>query len=646
MRSKKWFLGLVLFPLWCNAQSVWNGNIEKWNKGIGIKSDPFIIEKAEHLAYLADGVSDYDGKFFIVTTDIDLSRHNWTPIALFKGNIDFGNHKIILSCNGIRAGLFDTIENASITNLSLEGSIVGIDAAVSVASYAQNSIVKDIQNNASVKTTGTSLNESIYIGGIIAKCINTDINNCHNHGGITCKAVPTNDSGNGEFFTGGIVGKFQSGVLSKSFNTGLVNANYSGYYRKTGQVGGLVGWNNGTIIYCYNIGNIQGFVSTGYYTPKDGSYIYAAGIAGFSSKSYVITSCYNVANIRGYGYTGYFACICAIGACGENCYSTWDLSPENNIHSACYNMNFESNNGIKVTHDELKTSNMVNKLNNGDNVFIKDQYPYINEGYPIINTSKGINVKTENATNILPNCAKIEGAYFCVGYEIEAIGFVLKKLTDTRYDTIYTKSTTYTLNNLLPTSKYCYKFIVKAKGLGIIEGEEVRFSTTEIKSEIFTLENKNENEHFIFNGAIVLGDNEVVKNIGFEVRKESESDYSRIDGEMIDENYFYSNPIALQPGNKYIYRSYAELNVGTIYGEELTFMTSEGTPIMNLYENTHIKIQKQEGGIHVSNNTGHSIILQIYSTNGAIDKKVIPVGDVFLPPKTGIYIINSKKYIM
>ena len=51
MRSKKWFLGLVLFPLWCNAQSVWNGNIEKWNKGIGIKSDPFIIEKAEHLAY-------------------------------------------------------------------------------------------------------------------------------------------------------------------------------------------------------------------------------------------------------------------------------------------------------------------------------------------------------------------------------------------------------------------------------------------------------------------------------------------------------------------------------------------------------------------------------------------------------------------
>ncbi len=51
--------------------------------GDGSKTDPYRISNAEELAKLADDVSnkgvEYEGKYFALTNDIDLSEHDGMP---------------------------------------------------------------------------------------------------------------------------------------------------------------------------------------------------------------------------------------------------------------------------------------------------------------------------------------------------------------------------------------------------------------------------------------------------------------------------------------------------------------------------------------------------------------------------------------
>ena len=55
--------------------------------GSGTKADPYKIATAEQLALLAKEVNSgvvgktHEGEFFILTADIDLSGHVWTPIG-------------------------------------------------------------------------------------------------------------------------------------------------------------------------------------------------------------------------------------------------------------------------------------------------------------------------------------------------------------------------------------------------------------------------------------------------------------------------------------------------------------------------------------------------------------------------------------
>ena len=55
--------------------------------GTGSEADPYQIATAEQLAKLANDVSNgtiYEGKFFELIADIDLSEHRWVPIGIYK----------------------------------------------------------------------------------------------------------------------------------------------------------------------------------------------------------------------------------------------------------------------------------------------------------------------------------------------------------------------------------------------------------------------------------------------------------------------------------------------------------------------------------------------------------------------------------
>ena len=98
--------------------------------GTGTETDPYQIATAEQLAKLSkdvSGGSNYQGKFFQLTENIDLSSHRWTPIGIWKWKLDGsttnesfqgfldGNHKTISglvvdeSIDKNAAGLFGNI---------------------------------------------------------------------------------------------------------------------------------------------------------------------------------------------------------------------------------------------------------------------------------------------------------------------------------------------------------------------------------------------------------------------------------------------------------------------------------------------------------------------------------------------------------
>ena len=112
----------------------------------------------------------------------------------------------------------------------------------------------------------------------------------------------------GNFYVGGVCGYNDVGTITGCYNTGLVSSNRD-------SVGGVCGRNyDGTITGCYNTGSVSG------------DYNYAGGVCGYHEGT--ITGCYNTGSVSGYNAVG--------GVCGYNggtitgCYTNNEIVCGNN----------------------------------------------------------------------------------------------------------------------------------------------------------------------------------------------------------------------------------------------------------------------------------------------------------------------------
>ena len=88
-------------------EDAWDGSAaEAFADGDGTEKDPFVIEKASQLAFLAQEVNAgtaYEGQYFVLEKDIDLNGIEWTPIGTekspFKGNFNGKIKSIRTICN-------------------------------------------------------------------------------------------------------------------------------------------------------------------------------------------------------------------------------------------------------------------------------------------------------------------------------------------------------------------------------------------------------------------------------------------------------------------------------------------------------------------------------------------------------------------
>ena len=271
------------------------------SKGDGKVGNPYIITKAEELAWFRDQVNS--GNNFIcakISDDVEvidmstvchaedksqnLEELSWKPIGKndygyqYRGTFD-GNGKTItnlyINASQNNVGLFGYTSEGTIKNLTFEyanvtntgvftGILVGYATGDANTSKLQNIKISNTCQMKGGKETGGIAGELSYanayncvnyatvqgnysVGGLFGCCSNKEssITTCANYGNVTATSTDA----------GGLVGDFVSGTIQDCANYGDVKG--------TEHVAGMAGYvSNGKIQNVFNYGNISATNST------------------------------------------------------------------------------------------------------------------------------------------------------------------------------------------------------------------------------------------------------------------------------------------------------------------------------------------------------------------------------------------------
>ena len=295
MKRLKLLAALLLYPLLTFAQFSGSGS--------GTENDPYLILNPVHLNQIRNYLNT-EGVYFKMMANIDLTEYiedewpdqGWLPIGLsshpFKGILD-GNGKTI---RGLRinrptsdyVGLFAKIQQSSIKNLTIiSADIQGGNFVGTLTGDGTNSTIIGCQLSGEIKGTQ-------YVGGFVGEG-STSFSDCHS----TAKVSATGESVGGLIGRGWgnsitncsssntiIIGTTKVGGLLGSEYLGKIsisNSFFIGEVKGSSEIGGLVGYYNGTNMYnstyTYNsfvmgdvvasgnnVGGIIGYSSFGFLT--------------------------------------------------------------------------------------------------------------------------------------------------------------------------------------------------------------------------------------------------------------------------------------------------------------------------------------------------------------------------------------------
>ena len=398
---KEFIISIVILAMTVSltAQvSVWDGSYEEFDtsneKGL-TEDNPILIENAAQLAFMSQLPYSANNKmYYKLTTDIDLNYLPWTPIGMllnstFYGYFDGNNHSI----SKMDFALF-SLAQGYIKNLTIKDTDFIIDDAASYpfgsftfgAYYDEVLVIENCHSYANI-TVKDGFN--FAIGGIVGECgENTYIYNYSNHGDINV----TQEDG-----LYPVVGGIGGLVFNTSFcyNTGDINVGCS--FVDNVKVGGIAGLSSKAVKNCYNTGNVETIIY------NDGTSI-AGGIVGFAGGISALLSCYNIGYVNGDSSSGLIGQIeNEDGFVADNCFMA-----EHN-ESVGY--------GELLSTDFMKSDEFVTMLNKYNDYYKKDVEPFVNDGYPIIDTEKipafdidgtfGVKeTNTDNNISVYPNPAK------------------------------------------------------------------------------------------------------------------------------------------------------------------------------------------------------------------------------------------------
>lgn len=354
---KKIFTTVIAILLTINAfaEDVWDGTASPWTHGTGVSSDPYLIETAANLAYLAQKVNEgyqaqgqavFKGVYFLMTDNFSMSNINWTPI----GNVNMNMQGYYFA--GIFDGWYHNIEHLHIQS---SADVCGLFGGLGDNGIIQHLSVTD----SGITSTGTG------VGGIVGITFGEAwVYQCSFTGAISIS------NGGSYCGAGGIAAAAaESSYISECSFRGSITANNNGGFTGAAGAGGIVGiaMDSALIFSCYNTGNI---------TASSFMLNVAAGIvaATLQENNVSVKCCYNVGTVSASTKGGIFGMVSPINPTkDETSIEVWN----------CYYLNTcggNTNYGTSKTSAEMQTEDFLAQLD-GLHIFVMDNG--INNGYPI-----------------------------------------------------------------------------------------------------------------------------------------------------------------------------------------------------------------------------------------------------------------------
>lgn len=301
------------------SDGAWDGSIDTaFAGGTGTESDPYQIADGAQLAYLASEVNKgqtYENSYFVLTADIDLANHDWTPIGNSFSDALFGRTDYRLFAGNLD-GKGHTIFNISIGTEStpLESDVFGLFGAT--GGKLSNLNLDDIT------IYGTAKNVSGYIiglAGALAGSASGPIENCHVAN--LSMTMNTPDSGTAAaYWIGGLVGALDGSQHIEECSASGTIKERSG----KGSIGGLIGELGKAAKITYSHADVALDVKPDYYGGANVGGLIGKG-NGKNDPETVISNCYATGNVTGGAYSGGFAGS-LYGLNIKNCYATGEVT--------------------------------------------------------------------------------------------------------------------------------------------------------------------------------------------------------------------------------------------------------------------------------------------------------------------------------
>ena len=300
------------------ADGAWDGSIATaFAGGTGTESDPYQIADGAQLAYLASEVNKgqpYENTCFVLTADIDLGNHDWTPIGNSFSDALFGGTDYSVFAGNLD-GKGHTVSNISIgtEGAPLESDVFGL--------FGMTGGKLSNLNLNGVTIYGTAKNVSGYViglAGALSGSASGPVENCHVAN--LSLTVSTPDSGRAAaYWIGGLVGALDGQYIDECSVSGKITET-SG----KGSIGGLIGELGRAAKITYSHADVALDVKPDYYGGANVGGLIGKG-NGEKDPETVISNCYATGNVTGGAYSGGFAGS-LWGLNIKNCYATGDVT--------------------------------------------------------------------------------------------------------------------------------------------------------------------------------------------------------------------------------------------------------------------------------------------------------------------------------
>ncbi|MHC4477844.1 MAG: GLUG motif-containing protein [Planctomycetota bacterium] len=309
--------------------------LARYSGGTGEPNDPYRIATPNDLNDIGNHVEDFN-KFFVMVNDINLGEYTGTEFNIigpnsanrFTGVFD-GNDKRIWNFRWSSAdrdlvGLFGLLDGSGhIRNLGMENVDVNAANGIGVGSLVGRNSEGTITNCYSQGRVGAM---AVAVGGLVGyNSFYNTITDCYWTGsvdgndyvgglvgynrGTIANCYSTGSVSGREKYVGGLVGKNIDGTISDSHSTVVVAGGQ--------RVGGLAGDNDGMITKCWSTGSVSGRERVG-------------GLVG-SNGFYALSDCYCGGRVDGNDYVGALVGYNDSYRTMTNCYSRGSVDANNNV---------------------------------------------------------------------------------------------------------------------------------------------------------------------------------------------------------------------------------------------------------------------------------------------------------------------------